>query len=114
MFAQSRDAATGLWGRVAWHRRLRFPAGTFPRTGPQGYDTRDRPALVPIVPPNLRPDRALSRYVILFEAEWRPVPPVDPLLLRHLHGALYVVLAAWDLTPIERAVLAGRFAEGRS
>lgn len=42
---------------------------------------------------------------------WQPVPPTDPLLLRHLHGDLYAVLAAWDLTPLERAVLAGRFAE---
>lgn len=40
--------------------------------------------------------------------EWAPVPPTDPFLLRHLGGTLYVVLAQWDLTPLEKAVLAGR------
>jgi hypothetical protein len=66
---------------------------------------------VPLVPPNLRPARGLNRYCILFEAEWEPVPPTDPMLLRHLHGSLYAVLAVWDLTPLERAVIAGRLSE---
>lgn len=65
-------------------------------------------ALVPLVPAPIRPRGALDGYRILFEPKWEPVPPVDPMLLKHLHGALYVVLAHWDLTPLERAVLAGR------
>lgn len=67
-------------------------------------------ALVPLVPPNLRPDKPHD-YHILFEAEWEAVPPKDPMLLRHLHGSLYAVLAAWDLTELERAVLSGRLGE---
>lgn len=51
-------------------------------------------------------DEDLPREEI--EAQWRPVPPVDPFLLKHLGGTLYVVLAQWDLTPLEQAVLAGR------
>ena len=106
-FADSRDS---LDGRVAWHRRFPFPAGTLAQ--PSVTFVWRRRALVPTIPPNLRPTKALHRYVVLFEAEWQPVPPTDPLLLRHVHGALYAVLAAWDLTPLERAVLAGRLTEG--
>lgn len=46
---------------------------------------------------------------ILWEAEWQAVPPKDPALLRHLGGDLYAVVAVWDLTELERAVLGGRF-----
>jgi len=62
-------------------------------------------AQVPMVPARFRPKGPLSAYRILFEAEWQRVPPVDPVLLRHVDGPFYVVLAAWDLTALERAVL---------
>lgn len=62
-------------------------------------------ALVPSIPPRFRPKGALENYHILFEAEWQAIPPKDPMLLRHLTGSLYVVLACWDLTELERAVL---------
>lgn len=67
-------------------------------------------ALIPMVPPQYRPRAAMSNYHILWEADWQAVP-VDPILLKHLGGSLYVVLAQWDLTPLEQAVLAGRLAE---
>lgn len=63
-------------------------------------------AIVPSIPPRLRPKAALSNYHILWEAEWETVPR-DPYLLRHLYGYLYAVLAEWDLTELERAVLKG-------
>lgn len=68
-------------------------------------------AMVPVVPPALRPVHALSNYATLFEvADWSkaPRPPGDPALLKYVGGELYAVLAAWDLTPLEQAVLAGR------
>lgn len=65
-------------------------------------------ALVPIVPPQLHPKAALENYHILWDAVWTPAPPTDPLLLRHLSGALYAVVAHWDLSPLEQAVLRGR------
>jgi hypothetical protein len=116
-FGQTRNDMLG-YRRPAWHRYAMLPAGTVP-TPLRPHDGRaagsrhaiDLAALVPIIPPNLRPARALERYCVLFEAEWGPVPPVDPLLIRHLHGSLYAVLAAWALTPLERAVLAGRLAD---
>jgi hypothetical protein len=60
-------------------------------------------SLVPHIPPAIRPS-ALDRYAILWEADWKAVP-TDPVLLRPLGQGLYAVLATWDLTPIERAVL---------
>ncbi|HEV8474572.1 MAG TPA: hypothetical protein VGR82_17475 [Methylomirabilota bacterium] len=65
----------------------------------------DGKAQVPSVPPALRPRGSLSRYHILFEAKWEPVPPVDPLLLSHLGGPFYVVRAQWALTPLEQGLL---------
>lgn len=66
-------------------------------------------AMVPSIPPALRPGSHLRNFHILWEAEWkvRPLPPGDPALLKHVGGDLYAVLAVWDLTPLEQAVLAG-------
>ncbi len=65
--------------------------------------------VVPLVPPRYRPRRPrLSRCHILWEVEsWSPEPPRDPALIRHIRGDLWSVLAVWDLTELERAVLAG-------
>lgn len=65
-------------------------------------------AQVPTIPPQFRPKGPLADYHILFEAVWQRVPPVDPLLVKQLGGRdslLFVVLAAWDLSPLEQAVL---------
>jgi hypothetical protein len=64
-------------------------------------------AIVPSIPPRFRPKIALSNFHILWEAEWQTVPR-DPILLRHLSGCLYAVLASWDLTELEMAVLKAR------
>jgi len=67
-------------------------------------------AVVPTIPVHLRPAGDLSEYFILFEAEWDKHAPPDPLLLKHVAGHMYSVLAQWDLTDVEKAVLEGRFA----
>jgi hypothetical protein len=64
-------------------------------------------ALVPLIPLHLRPKFDLRRYWILWEADWVRAP-VDPYLLRRLKGDLWIVLAAWELTAVERAVLEQR------
>jgi hypothetical protein len=72
-------------------------------------------SMVPIVPPRHRPAVAttLASYLVLWEVDtwtWAspPLPPGDPALLRHVGGDIYAVLATWDLTELERLVLAGR------
>jgi len=90
---------------------FRLPNGSF-EPGQNDGDAWSQPrirAVVPNVPPRLRPRAGLHNFHVLFEAEWgiEPEPPYDPALLRHIGGDLYAVLAVWDLTEIERAVLAG-------
>ena len=83
-----------------------FPTKTFPEKS--GW--RNAEAIVPLVPLSLRPKRALEGYHILFEAEWRKAPPIDPFLLKRLstNADLWLVIEAWDLTEVERSVLAGQ------
>jgi hypothetical protein len=83
-----------------------FPRLSWSTTGRS--NTRHGEAIVPIVPVHLRPKAALNNYHILWEADWREVPR-DPFLLRRLgKGDLWLVLAMWDLTEIERAALQAR------
>lgn len=65
-------------------------------------------AVVPLIPVYLRPKRGLENYHILWEAEWTRRYPVDPYLLRRFGGDAWLVVAAWDLTEVERAVMAQR------
>ena len=90
------------------------PGSTLRRSVPRRFFAETRSpmshpavAVVPLVPPDAI-ERAgypsLRRCFTLWEAEWEDVP-ADPALLRHLGGDLYAVLAVWDLTELERAVL---------
>ena len=88
---------------------IRMPPATFAAFDLQGasWRTVECHAVVPTIPPQYRPAHALSGYHLLWEAEWQTAPR-DPLLLKRLSANLYVVLAQWDLTPLEQAVLRGR------
>lgn len=81
---------------------------TLPET-PGFRDARqDGVAVVPLIPPEHAPPQGKeSDFWILWEAEWQAAPR-DPLLLKRIHGPLFAVIAHWDLTEVERAVLAGR------
>lgn len=94
----------------------RVPVSAFPEhpkkssteAGSYGEWIRKR-AAVPMIPPEAREasnHAALNKLFVLWEAVWEEVPPIDPMLLRHLGGDLYAVLAHWDLTEVERAVMA--------
>lgn len=96
---------TNDWARTIRGGFIEYPDGTLPVRTDGGWSI-DLKAIVPNVPPGLRPAGALRRYFILWEADWKRVPH-DPMLLRHLGGELFAVLAVWDLTEIERAVLSG-------
>lgn len=65
-------------------------------------------AIVPLIPVHLRPKKGLAQYHILWEAEWSKAYPRDPYLLRRFGGDAWLVVAAWDLTDVERAVMAQR------
>lgn len=67
-------------------------------------------ALVPLIPPGIRPRLSRIRgFHILWEVEsWTRQPPRDPALVRHLRGDMWTVHAVWDLTELERSVLSQR------
>jgi len=91
-------------------RRFTYPDGTFDDTAWISADTWE--AILPIIPPRLRPPHNIEGYHVLWEATWtkptRRRAPVDPALLKHIGGDLWAVLATWDLTPLEQAVLGMR------
>lgn len=115
-----------IWFRWSSHSRVgRFDSGSgFGRTserlsidvdlgrahgqtheGRWGIDVTGQ-TLVPLVPPAERNGKDLKKLYTLWEVEeWTNEPPRDPALLRHIGGDLYAVLAVWDLTELERAVL---------
>lgn len=68
--------------------------------------------LVPIIPAKILVSEVkvlLRNFHILWEVEeWKPVPPKDPILLKQLTPNLFGVLATWNLTPLERAIIRGR------
>lgn len=112
---------------------LMFQAGPFNWNGAPHYSIRQAPqltrrvvmrhkvkefapgyALVPMVPADVRPKHGqLKDWFVLWEVDhWADKPqlakaPVDPFLLEHVGGDLYAVLAQWDLTPLEQAILEG-------
>jgi len=96
-----------------------LPSGTFPNWEME-KDEKGNPhrwnilkdklkTKVPLVPAHLLPNGKLESYYILWEAnEWEELPQKkDPFLLRRLSSNLFVVLAEWDLTAIEQAVIRG-------
>lgn len=71
------------------------------------YKTPNRVASVPLIPVHLRPRKAIDKYHVLWEADWDQYP-VDPYLLRRFGQDAWLVVAAWDLTPVERAVMSSK------
>jgi hypothetical protein len=92
-----------------------LPHKTFPEWVTEksswGSDEIKNPTLktsVPIVPARFLPNGRLERYYILWEVEdWEEVPK-DPILLKRITKNLFVALAFWNLTPLERALIRGR------
>lgn len=65
---------------------------------------------VPIVPARLLPKAGLHNYHIIWEVDKWNVrkAPVDPILVKRVTKNMFVVLAVWDLSPIEQAIIEGR------
>lgn len=74
-------------------------------------------ARVPLIPADVRPPHGTEKdWFVLWEVEkWADerreiMVDRDPYLLKHLGGSLYAVIAEWDLTELERAVMKGNLA----
>lgn len=93
---------------AGWNQNYSVERSTFVRTGRPDRWSTEATALVPLVPANLRPKVGLEHFAILWEAVWTAAAPRDPMLLKPLGGPFYAVVAVWDLTELERAVLRGR------
>ncbi len=68
-------------------------------------------AKVPVIPATLLPDsKSLDGYYVLFEvAEWNEVPQKkDPYLLKRINANAFVVLAEWDVSAVELAIMRGQ------
>lgn len=95
------------------NNRVDIPRGIFPAEVTNEAWRKDNrhpnraTALVPAIPPNLRPDD-LTKFHILWEAEWSFRAPGDPLLLSQVNDNTYAVVAQWDLTPLEQRILESR------
>ena len=99
------------WGTTTARKsygEIGLPAGTF------GWDDINwqkakHKTIVPIIPPAILNDKvsyALKNYYIFWEVEsWELIPPKDPMLLKAITPNLYAVLATWDLTELERAII---------
>lgn len=121
--ADGRDSVRSEYNLETLRRRLDLsahlaavPEAAVRQRSPYVY-TYEGYALVPMIPAEVRQTvprfRADRRFVLWEVEQWsdRPLmaqPDRDPYLLRHLGGDAYSVEAAWDLTPLERAVMAGR------
>lgn len=105
VFRKEDDSSIGWWAMRV--RKTRGDVGCPVGTLPEHKELVRGRAMVPEIPIYLRPHDDLSKYHILWEATWVPLPPADPILLKRLGSGLFVVLAQWDLTPIEQAVLRG-------
>lgn len=68
-------------------------------------------APVPLIPPQYLPKSGLTddHYILWDVDKWEMAPPLDPWLLKRVTKTMFVVLAGWDLTELERAVMRGRF-----
>jgi hypothetical protein len=102
----------------SWRRRnnqkIRIPKEFFPEWAKDAKGSIIRQQIettVPIVPAKiLNPLRShkLENYHILWEVEdWKLIPK-DPMLLKRITPNMFCVLATWDLTELERAVIRGR------
>lgn len=92
--------------RPSWNCRSRARRIRIPWKGLTSSN-HDGRAIVPIIPVHLRPKRGLANYHILWEADWQRIPK-DPYLLRRFGGDAWLVVAAWDLTDVEQAVMSSR------
>lgn len=92
------------WRKCEAQRRTKTGTFRFHRSLFPGAMSLEITAKVPVVPPSKRPKACLDNYVVLWEANWEEAPQ-DPYLLRRVTNDLFVVLAEWNLTDVERLMM---------
>ncbi len=65
---------------------------------------------VPFIPAHIAPQAKLENYYILFEVDqWKSTAKVkDPYLLQRLNANTFIVLAEWDVSPVEASIMRGQ------
>lgn len=108
------QSSESLW-RYSTPESIQVPKGTFPswkRTENNDIIRSLIKAPRPSIPPEVSAKVGVSLrypYYVLWEVEkWEPEPPRDPLLLRRVSNNIFVLIAKWNLTKLERAVMRGR------
>lgn len=90
--------------KVQWERNLRAD-------GTPNWQIKDKEfkTKVPLIPAELMPEGDLKNYYILWEVKlWETLPePKDPFLLKRISENMFVILGAWDITELERAIIEG-------
>jgi hypothetical protein len=90
--------------KIAWER--------LPNTdGTPSWQIKDKElkTKVPIIPAELMPEGDLKNYYILWEVKnWEVLPEAkDPFLLKRISENMFVILGAWEITELERAIIDG-------
>ena len=107
------SASESAWDTITPPRfNVDLPSKTFPDWPKDKEEITIRGTVktaVPIVPAHLLPVGKLNNYYILFEVtQWDEVPIAkDPFLLRRINANAFLILAEWDLTEVEQAVIRG-------
>jgi hypothetical protein len=101
----------GRWGTSKARKtygEIELPKGTF-GWDHVPWDKSIHSTIVPVIPPAILIEEVkhhLRNYYILWEVEdWKMEPPRDPLLLKKITPNLFAILATWDLSDLERAII---------
>lgn len=94
--------AGSQWNKNAKASNIVLPENTFDN---EKLTKSDLKSSVPHVPPRLRPKINARNFHILFEVQNWETYPVDPFLLRRIQGNLFLIIAEWELTPLEASIL---------
>jgi hypothetical protein len=84
---------------------LRLSDGTFPTL--KLDSDRMLSSKVPLIPPKHLPKSLTNCYLLWEVQDWKVVTK-DPILLKKISNSLYAVIATWNLTKLERLIIAGR------
>ncbi len=123
---RKKDTGTGIfemeqgYSRSGWSTDVDLPQETFKvhwkrQTNEDGIESRWQienekiKTKVPLIPADLMPEGDLKNYYILWEVKsWEMLPEVkDPFLLKRISQNMFVILGAWDITELERAIVGG-------